>query len=167
MVFGVGSAEGAAEGFRGAAIVTEGAADVGAAATDGAGVEAGAGTGAGTGAAAIALAGCADLAACCSSGVPCSNCHQSRALSPITARLATALIFQELSFAAGVLENGSVGAIFKSFVAFALVLYALPAIELIADADALLRAACTMRSRVWALGSSGKPLGTMALAWLY
>jgi hypothetical protein len=52
------------------------------------------------GAGALAVVGSEDFAACCSSGVPVSNCHQSRALKPITARLATARIFQKLSLAA-------------------------------------------------------------------
>lgn len=64
----------------------------------------GAGGVVGSGAAAsIAVLGFALLPASCSSGVPFSNCHKSKADSPITAMLARALMLQKLSFAATLL----------------------------------------------------------------
>jgi hypothetical protein len=84
------------------------------------------------GAGALAAAGSADFAACCSSGVPVSNCHQSRALKPITARLATARMFQKLSLAAGLVGSDAEGVFFKSFGSLALIECARGAIEIIA-----------------------------------
>ncbi len=121
------------------------------------------------GAGAETAAGCADFAACCSWGVPFSNCHQSRADRPITPTLAKARIFQNLSLAACVVSLGAalssdVGVFFKPFEPIAAIEYARGAIEMVANGVALFRAACMMRSRVAALGASGKPSGNMALA---
>jgi hypothetical protein len=126
---------------------------------------AGAGAGVGAGAAAGAAAagaeatmlalGLALLAASCSSGVPCSNCHQSRPLNPITARLATSLMFQMLSFAA---SRG-----------FSRLFRPLAGIESARGATVFVaftcsRAACMMRLCRAAGGASGRPSGSVTLA---